>query len=242
MRALAVSFVLLTVSRSVVAEADSSPATTVEAMSHEEVQTVRPVKKWYAGATVGPAYLQGWDWDNVGLYYGSIGYHLDIGSYDYDIMVDGNIYAGYRLRSFLDAEVGYSGNNKDLRREYYHRYDSSITVVSRHRIKAETLYVTALYRPIDDGRMYFKLGAHGSRLRITKKLTGTPANLSTIAAGDNYPGNGTFTGFGKLIGMGFDFRTGNAGAIRLEMNRYYGLGGTEFGKIAVNLGYSLYFY
>lgn len=241
MSRLLVSFVLLTVSGSVLAEAGSSSATTVEAIPREEVRTVRPVKKWYAGATVGPAYLQGWDWDNVALYYDSIGYS-ECCSWDKDIMKDGNIYAGYRLRSFLDVEVGYSGNNKELRRAFYDRYNYKNEVVSWHRIKAQTLYVTALYRPIDDGRMYFKLGAHGSRLRITKKVTGTQADVSTIAAGDNYPGNGTFTGFGKLIGMGFDFRTGKAGAIRLEMNRYYGLGGTAFGKIALNLGYSLYFY
>lgn len=241
MRWLYVSFVLLAVSSSVFAEAGSNSATKVDAMPVEEVQAARPANKWYVGATFGPASLLGWDWKYIDDYYYSIGYNHDPGWFNYDSMRDWNIYAGYRLRDFLDVEVGYSNNNERRRRAYY---DFTNDVVSSRHILAQALYVTALYRPIGSGRshgLYFKLGGHVSELAISKSVTGTPANLSTIAAGDNYPVDGTFRGFGTLFGLGFDFRTGNVGAVRLEMNRYYRLGGTAFGKAALNVGYSLNF-
>ena len=54
-------------------------------------------------------------------------------------------------------------------------------------------------------------------------------------------GDGVSRGFGTLFGFGFDFKTGKVGAIRLEVNHYFRLGGTRYEKSALDLGYQVNF-
>jgi hypothetical protein len=78
-------------------------------------------------------------------------------------------------------------------------------------------------------------------LEIRKTVTGTAPNLTTVAAGDNMSGDGFSEGVGPLVAFGFDFRTGKAGAIRLEFNRFFMVGGTKYSLDSLNLGYHVNF-
>jgi hypothetical protein len=89
--------------------------------------------------------------------------------------------------------------------------------------------------------MFLRLGAHLSQMDVTRTVTGNPANVEALATGDHIPEDGTSTGMGVLVGFGFDFRTAKVGAIRLEVNRLNGLGGTKYRKEALNLGYQVNF-
>jgi hypothetical protein len=89
--------------------------------------------------------------------------------------------------------------------------------------------------------LYFKLGGHSSELKVSKTVTGTAANLGTIAAGDRLPYDGVSRGYGTLFGVGFDFKTARFGAVRLEWSQFNKLGGTPYIKRSLNIGYHGFF-
>lgn len=221
-----------------------------DAMSPKE-SISRAVKKSYAGGTVGFGVLNGWSRTPVDDYYNSINYYhdhangwLNIGDYIYQeywktLMTEGKIFVGYRLLSFMDVELGYSRNDSHYK-DTYKRYGRADVVWSERRIKVNAQYFSALFRAPTDRYvhgLYVRLGRHASRLEISKAVTGSPANLNTIAAGDHLLGDGISKGAGSLVGLGFDFRTGRVGAVRLEYSRYYNLGGTSIGKTSLGVGY-----
>ena len=250
MRWLLVSFVLLAVSSSVFAEADSNSVTKIDAMTTEKARTIRPARNWYAGGAIGLSYLTGWD-DAAATNAYPVGYHIDshpetifiwdMSKYVYEIISwEGKIYGGYRLLDYLDVEMGYTRNDNWNPTRNYVNYSTGDTIKSERRIHAQALYASVSLRPISEGRghgLYVKLGGHYSEFKASKTVTGTPANLSTIAAADNLPYDGTFHGYGALYGIGFDFKTGRYGAVRLELSHYTKLGGTPFGKSSLNIGY-----
>lgn len=218
------------------AEINSSAAPLID-----EVRTIPPVMKWYAGGGLGFADMNRW-WNTqpVDDYYRSQGYFHTGGSF-LNLMDEGKIYTGYRLRDYMDVELGYSLSNTKNSDTYQNT--SGNTVWSRRELTAHVLYASALFRPPEGyGHLLFlKLGGHLSQLRVSKSVTGNPPNLGVIAAGDHMPEDGTSTGFGSFFGVGLDIRTGKEGAIRLELNRLYRVGGTRLGKDAFNVGYQINF-
>ncbi len=150
---------------------------------------------------------------------------------------------GYRQQDYMDVELGWSWF-ESYHKTRYLNFASGSQVTTKRTFSADALYLSALFRPEVSGYgrgLYFKLGAHISRMKITKDaLTGynvSQATLNTIAAGDNMAGDGVSWGVGPLIGLGFDFRTGKVGAVRLELDKYFRLGGTSYGVASLNLGY-----
>lgn len=223
------------------AEVDlGSPDKSVDATSAEGDQVVPAPSKWYAGFTVGGGRLAGWDMRQVDACYQSIGYTKSDESLDFRAMQELKFYAARRLRDTVDVEFGYSYAT-NLGGDNWSRYNSgSNQVTSTRRIKIHVLSASALFRPAA-GKLYFRGGVHASEFATRKTVTGNPANLNTIAAGDQMYGDGVSHGFGTLVGLGFDFRTGKAGAIRVELNHHFRLGGTRYEKSALNFGYHFNF-
>jgi hypothetical protein len=247
-------FCWLIVSNSVCAEVvlDAAPKQ-VDATSTEKVRVISPAKNWYAGGAVGFSQLTGWDdaSNASDAYYKTYGYgtysdmphgwiQAIINDFFAKVAFEGTIYGGYRPLNFLDIELGYTGDYRWSSTNDYKNYSTGDTIKSRRQIKFQALYVSTSIRPFPEGRghgLYFKLGGHASELNVSKDITGTPSNLGTIAAGDNLPIDGTSRGYGSLYGIGFDFKTAKTGAVRLEWSHYNKLGGTDYGKSSLNIGY-----
>lgn len=224
-----------------------------DAVSAESAKVIQPARNWYAGGAIGLSYLTGWP-DTYGNreYFKSYGYD----EYAYNsvwyafwqggkeglnkLSLEGKVYGGYRLLESMDIEFGYTRNDNWTSTEDYENYSTGDNIKVERRIRASALYASLAFRPISDGRghgLYFKLGGHSSELKVSKKITGTPTNLSTIAAGESMPYDGEWRGYGSLYGVGFDFRTARHGAVRLEWSHFNKLGGTPFGKSSINIGY-----
>lgn len=234
---LLASFVLLCFSVPVYAEGDPNAPATVDAPSAEAVRAAHPIKKWYVGVAYGFGTLSApIDRTSVDNYYQTLGY-VHTGGSGWEILTGGKLYAGYRMRDFMDVEFGLSGTSMNLSSTY--RNSAGGTIWSKRQIETGALYVAALFRPTYGyGHfMFAKLGAHSSTLGVSKSVTGTAANVNSIAAGDNLPLDGTSDGYGPLLGVGFDFGTGRVGAVRLDMDYYYKIGGTSYTAAFVNIGY-----
>lgn len=211
-----------------------------DAMSAEGTRVIPASSKWYAGFTVGGGRLAGWDMRPLETYYQSIGYSKSGESLDFKALSEWKLYAASRLKDTLDVEFGYAYAT-NLGGDNWSRYSSgSNEVTSTRRINIHVLSVSALFRP-SAGKLYFRGGMHASEFATRKTVTGNPANLNTIAAGDQMYGDGVSHGIGPLVGFGFDFRPGRAGAIRVELNHHFRLGGTRYEKSALNLGYHFNF-
>jgi hypothetical protein len=212
----------------------------VDATSAEGARVIPATSKWYAGFNVGFGRLAGRDMRQADAYYQSIGYEKWSESLDFRAMQELKFYAARRLKDTMDVEFGYSYAT-NLGGDNWSKYSSgSNEVISTRRIKIHVLSVSALFRP-SAGKLYFRGGVHASEFATRKTVTGNPANLNAIAAGDQMYGDGVSHGFGTLVGFGFDFRTGKAGAIRVELNHHFRLGGTRYEKSAVDLGYHFNF-
>ncbi len=217
----------------------------VEAMAAEEVNTVPPVDRWYAGGSIGVAYLRGWDPSAMDSYYQSRGY-VNVGGLFGAWMMDTRkaagevkVYGGYRPLDFMDVEVGYSSTGDWESGATYSNFVSAGQQVHQ-RFSAKALYVSASFRPVSRGYghgLFLKAGVHASELKAMTTLNGQPMDVNAIGLGDRIPSNGTHRGGGALLGIGFDFRTGTVGAVRLEANHYNRLGGTSFDKNSLNVGF-----
>lgn len=222
------------------AEVDLNPAgKPVDAMSTESARPNPAVSKWYIGGAIGIGDINDW-WRSqttVENYYLSKGYYNTGGSF-WNLMGEGKVYTAYRAREFMDVEFAYTLSDVTLSETYQ---NGGNTIWSKRDVTIHALSASALLRP-EEGfghLLYLKFGGHLSQLQISKRVTGSPANLNTIAAGDNMPEDGISTGVGGLIGIGLDIRTGKVGAIRMELNRLYRVGGTSMRKDAFNLGYQI---
>lgn len=212
---------------------------------------------FYVGGAVGLSLLKGWDVGAMDGYYILNGYHRDtlrnssnllVWLYDVvrtafidsgnQLMLEGNVFMGYRMGKFANLEVGYSRDDNN----YTNTYKSDIgsdAVWSKRTFVVRSTYAAILLKPFGawyEG-VYIKLGRHSSSLDIQKTIWGSPANLSAIAAGDTMPGDGWHSGYGPIVGLGIDISTSHYGAVRVELNRYNHLGGTTYGKSALILGY-----
>lgn len=228
------------------AHADEIPSTAVNQDREMPSKNAQPVatiknKKWYFGGTTGLGGIKGEDTTAVDNYYSSLGYSDKCDCYPGEIGNGLGAFLGYRQQDYMDIELGWSWFESYHKIKYLN-YTSQIT--TKRTFTADALYLSALFRPPVTAYyhgLYVKLGAHISRLEISKDpLTGynvSQATLNTIAAGDNMAGDGISWGVGPLIGLGFDFRTGKVGAVRLEVDRYFRLGGTSYGVGSLNLGY-----
>lgn len=210
-----------------------------EAMSQEGVRPIPAESKWYIGEAVGIGDINDWWYSQtvVDDYYQSKGYYNSGGSF-WNLMIEGKVYTAYRARTFMDVEFAYSLSDVTFSETYQ---SGSNTIWSKRDVTIHALSASALLRP-EEGYghlLYLKFGGHLSQLQVSKRVTGSPANLNTIAAGDNMPEDGISTGVGGLIGIGVDIRTGKVGAIRLELSRMYRVGGTSIRKDAFNLGYQI---
>lgn len=246
-----ISLVLSFYSISVCAVNDSREGSNADAALMRD-ETILHVPSWFAGGAIGFSLLTGRDARAA-----SDGYYQSVGYYSYPdiphgwlwgliadivdrVAFEGSIYGGYRPRDFLEVELGYAGNYSWDERSFYKNSTTGDTIRSSRLIKARALYLSTSMHPFQAGRgrgLYIKLGGHSSELSISKTVTGTPANLGTIAAGDNLPGDGTSRGHGSLYGLGYDFKTAKYGDVRLEWSHYNRLGGTPYGKSSLNIGY-----
>ena len=227
-----------------------------DAMSAEMPRTVPATRNWYAGGAIGASWLTGYDTTNANdAYYHSQGYdfyddvphgHIkDVINEEFQkVSWEGKVYGGYKLQSYMDVEMGYTRNDNWTPTNDYKNYSTNDTIKSERRIRAQAIYASVSFRPIQEGRghgLYFKLGGHSSELKVSKTVTGTAANLGTIAAGDNLPYDGVSRGYGTLFGVGFDFKTARFGAVRLEWSQFNKLGGTPYLKRSLNIGYHGFF-
>jgi hypothetical protein len=205
-------------------------------MSVESERLIPAPSKLYVGIAVGIGRLAGWDMGPVDSYYQSIGYRRWNQSKADKALEEWRFYAANRVSESLDVEFGYSYAS-NLMSDNWSRYgNGSNEITSTRRIKTHVLSASALFWP-SAGKLYLRGGVHASELAIEKTVTGNPANLSAIAAGDRMYGDGVSHGFGTLVGLGFDFRIGRTGGIRAELNHHFRLGGTRYEKSAVNIGY-----
>jgi hypothetical protein len=225
------------------AEVDLNSATlSVDATSAEALKATQPERSWYAGATLGYALLEGWDSYPVTSYYFSKGYYRRDSSVEDSVMHEWNVYTGYRFQEHVDIEMGFSKSGSSTRIDFESWSNEKIRSVRWLRSRA--IYLATLLRPAarrSKAGFYFKFGLHASQFEIEKSVSGTPANLGTIAAGDKMENDGMNFGFGALVGLGFDIRIGDAGAVRLEINHYDRLGGTSYNKNGLNFGYQANF-
>jgi hypothetical protein len=223
-------------------ELDTGPKP-VDARSMAEGAAGVPAKDWYMGASFGVGQLTGWNSDAVATYYRSNGYGSRSTASSENSMQEVKFYAGNHARDFMDIEFGASfGQNfggPAWSRYYSTRGTGEIT--STRAFNTYVLYAATTFMPVNARWVHIKLGAHLSQLEIVKTVTGSAPNLTAIAAGDNMSGDGVSAGGGPLIALGFDFRTGKAGAIRLELNRYFMIGGTSYSLDSLNLGYHVNF-
>ncbi len=196
-----------------------------------------PVKKWYAGGGYSVGALSGTiSYAPVNSYYQSIGYFYTGGSYP-QAMAGGRLYAGRRMDESLDLELGVWSTSMDNSSNYQNNVGN--TVVSTRTVNASALSFSALLHPAEEyGHMlFFRVGMHFSQLSAKKSVTGTPANLGAIAAGDQLWIDSPSRGLGLLAGIGLDFKTGKVGAVRLEYCHFYRLGGTTYGEDLINVGF-----
>lgn len=239
-RLLLLQFVLLLFPCSACAEHHLDDAITQDDTTTPEIVKDSPrIKKWYAGANVGIADLENFQFDDkpVRNYYNSIGYY-STGSSSWLCMQQGKIYAGYRMLDFMNVELGYSNSYERFSKTY--TKGSGETVWSRRAIEVQALYVSALLKPFYETFVdgpYLKLGAHASHFKVKNTVDGSAANLNTIASGDSMPIDGTSGGVGALAGIGVDFRTGKIGAIRLEGSFYNRVGGTPYRMRSLTVGF-----
>lgn len=196
---------------------------------------VPPVKKWYAGIGLGFGSATEPDWTSVDNYYGSQGY-LATGGSGLGIMTGFNIYGGYRLRELLDIELGLSGADWNQSTTYTQLIGNG-TVWSKRNVYFSALTASALLRPTPRRGLYFRLGVHSSEYGATKTVTGTVANVNTIAAGDRLPLDTPYRGWGPLLGVGVDFNTGRVGAVRLDYQYFARLAGTSASANLLTVGY-----
>ncbi len=228
------------------AHADEIPSTSVTQSSEMLTRDAKPVagiEKWYVGGTVGLGGIKGEDMTAVNNYYSSLGYTDRCDCFNGEIGNGLSTFLGYKQQDHMDIEAGYFTFNSYHKIRYLN-YAAGSQITTKRTFTADGLSLSALFRPKASGYghgLFFKLGAHISRLEITKDpLTGynvSQATLNTIGAGDNMAGDGVSWGVGPLISLGFDFRTGKVGAVRLEVDRYFRLGGTSYGVGSLNLGY-----
>jgi hypothetical protein len=206
----------------------------------EMSMSASPFKKWYVGGVFGLATMPAFETKPIYDYYASKGYYWD-GSSSPLFMEEGKIYLGYRLLEFMDVEGGITTGSTNMALTVSNSAGDHIW--SKRDINYTVLSMSALLRPeYGYGHvMFLRLGAHRSQMEIKRTVTGNPANLEVIAIGDHIPEDGTTTDMGTIVGFGFDFRTAKVGAIRLEVNRLNGLGGTKYRKEALNLGYQVNF-
>ncbi len=229
-------------------DASGGQANTNTAMDDAHRATV---KNWYVGFGVGFGELRGWDRGVVDNYYSSAGYSpdtapgwLNFGSdiYQYfwkELLLDGNVYVGYRLLSFMDVELGYSRDDGRVKNGYKNNV-TNVEVWSDRQFTLTSKYAAVLFRPPTDDAahgLFLKFGRQESRLDISKTVTGAAPNLAALAAGDQAPGDGVSHGTGRLVGVGYDFRMRDGGAIRLQWSEFVNVGGPSFNKVALTLGY-----
>lgn len=224
-------------------EEDASPAIQVaDTKPIAEVVSSAPVKNWYMGGSIGIGQLAGWSSGSSAAYYQANGYDYRVSAEAENSMGEVKVYWGKHARDDMDFEVGGShGTNLGGAPWVRYRQTSGAgDITSTRSFNTYVLYAAASFMPITNAHWFhIKLGAHFSQLEITKTVTGTAANLNAIAAGDQIPGDGTNTGVGPLLGVGFDFRTGKVGAVRLELSRYFRIGGTSYSHDSLNLGYQI---
>ncbi len=241
---------------SCLARAEDAPGASTAPGDAPPPETAVPppaAKKWYAGGAIGHASLLGWDIGRTDRYYSSQGYrgdysgwlNLDAAIYHHDwkpVMLEGNLFIGRQLASFMNVELGYSRDDNTYNSAYTDGKGTKI--YSERKFIAQTLHLAALFRPsaesVARGGPYLMLGAHASRLDITKSVTGNSPMLSQIAAGDIQPGDGTSRGGGWLAAVGFDIRIRGYGAVRLQYSYYRHLAGTQYNKgswVVGGLGY-----
>lgn len=217
----------------------------VDAMAADDMAATAHVDRWYAGGALGLAYLRGWDPSSMDSYYQSLGY-TNLNGLTGAWTIDTNkaagevkIYAGYRPLGFMDVEIGYSATGDWESGATYSNFMSASQEVHQ-RFSAKALHVSASFRPVPGGYghgLFFKAGVHASQLKAMTTLNGQPMDINAIGLGDRIPANGTHRGGGALLGIGFDFRTGHVGAVRLELDHYNRLGGTSFGKNSLDIGF-----
>lgn len=235
-------FVVLVTSGSACAEVDpNTAAKSVDTTSTEGVRIIPAASKWYVGFNLGFGRLAGWSMGSVNSYYQSVGYENTSQSMSDQALMEVKFYAANRVKDSLDVELGYtSATNYGGNNWSKYRNAANNQIVSERQFNARAISLSALFRPYE-GKLFLRGGAHFSEFEIQKSVTGTPANLNAIAAGDRMEGDGVSRGFGTLFGFGFDFKTGKVGAIRLEVNHYFRLGGTRYEKSALDLGYQVNF-
>lgn len=200
----------------------------------DAVSSTPPVEKWYIGIGFGFGSATEPNWTVVDNYYGSQGY-LATGGSGLGIMSGLNIYGGYRLREFLDIELGFPGADSNYSTTYSQLMGSG-TIWSKRNVYFSALTVSALLMPTPDSGLYVKLGVHSSEYGATKTVTGTVANVNTIAAGDRLPLDTPYRGWGPLLGVGW-----RVGALRLEAQYFARLGGTSASANLYTLGYDYWF-
>ncbi len=211
----------------------------------EDADVPSRTEKWYAGGAIGAARLRGWDHTAMDNYYQSRGY-VNISGLFGAWMMNPNrttgemkIYAGYRPIDFLDVEIGYTATGDWEYGATYSNFTSASQQVHQ-RFSAKALHLSASFRPVPRGYghgLFLKAGLHESELKAMTTLNGQPMDINAIGLGDRIPANGTYRGGGTLFGIGFDFRTGSVGAVRVELDRYNRLGGTSFGKNSLDVGF-----
>jgi hypothetical protein len=198
-----------------------------------------PVRKWYAGIGLGFGMATEPDWTVVDSYYGSQGY-LATGGSGLGIMTGLNIYGGYRLREFLDLELGFPGASWNHSTTYTQLIGSG-TIWSKRNVYFSALTASALLRPTPDRGFYLRLGVHSSEYGANKTVTGTVANVNAIAAGDRLPLDTPYRGWGPLLGVGVDFNTSRVGAVRLDYQYFARLAGTSASANLFTVGYHFNF-
>jgi hypothetical protein len=211
----------------------------------ESAPPVPQPTRWYAGYAIGAATLDGPNDitfnGQTNDYYNSIGYYESARS-TWWAMGEVKAYVVYRVNRHIDAEVGFTTGYEKTSATY--RDFSGHTVWSGRAYHVQVLHVATLLRPVPEGfanGMFFKLGGGISTLNVDKSLTGNAPSLASISAGDRTEIDGSSTGVGWLAGIGFDFRTGRVGAVRLEFNSVQRVGGTSYKKNAINVGYQVNF-
>jgi hypothetical protein len=136
------------------------------------------------------------------------------------------MYAGKRLNENVDIELGYSQTNA-ININFNGTSSSGVNYAGTLNMAVYAYEASVKLRPNEDSEFkgyYLKLGTHYSRLTNEAQVTTSSSQAIN---------NATYTGWGPLWGLGYDFELAKDLMLRASFTVYKNVGGAQSGSSGV---------